>query len=114
MRQKVWKPLWAFYSCVFTDQQCSPAILATVLLCDPVLVFTPDVHGRENQGHQYSKAAHQGKDHNALLLRLQERIKKQQHLNYKGTFSALHRYCRNTAKVLQPWLLLAVWLTEVI
>lgn len=48
-----------------------PAVLAAVLLCDPIFIFAPKVHRWKNQSHQHSKAAHQGKDHDALLLRLQ-------------------------------------------
>lgn len=68
---KHWKSLTINFE--FVVLQFSPAVLATVVLCDPVFVFSPNVHSWENQRHQYGKAAHQGKDHNALLLRLQER-----------------------------------------
>ena len=39
----------------------SPAVPAAVLLCDAILVFTPDVYGREDQSYQDGKAANQGK-----------------------------------------------------
>lgn len=49
----------------------SPAAAATVVLRDAVLVLPPDVDGGEDERHQHGEAAHQGKDHDALLLRLQ-------------------------------------------
>lgn len=53
----------------------SPAVPAAVLLCDAILVVTPDVHRGEDQRHQDGKAADQGKDHDAFLLRLPEKSK---------------------------------------
>lgn len=75
-----------------------PAVPATVLLRDPILVFAPNVHGGEDQRHQYGEAAHKGKDHNTLLLRLQQRKRK----------TLISKVCfQNKAKVPQLWLPLA-------
>lgn len=52
--------------CIF-----SPAASATVVLRNAVLVLAPNVDGGENERHQHGEAAHQGKDHDTLLLRLQ-------------------------------------------
>lgn len=56
---------------LFLDVDFLPAAPATVVLRDAVLVLAPNIDGRENECHQHGEAAHQGKDHDALLLRLQ-------------------------------------------
>lgn len=63
--------------------QLSPAVPATVILRDPVLIFPPNVHSREDQCDQHGEAAHQGEDHNALLLRLQEKKRRRTTLTSK-------------------------------
>lgn len=64
--------IWSFWLSFSLGVDVSPAALATVVLRDAVLVFAPNVNGGENERHQHGEAAHQGKDHDALLLRLQE------------------------------------------
>lgn len=91
---------------MFVVLRFSPAVLATVLLRDPVFILAPNVHSWENQRHQYGEAAHQGKDHNALLLRLQDREKGNK-IDFLCVSSAPQHFCKNEAKVLQPWLPLA-------
>lgn len=64
----------------------SPAVPATVVLRDAVFVLAPNVHSWENQRHQYGEAAHQGKNHDALLLRLQER--EEENIDFCCVFSS--------------------------
>lgn len=74
--------------CAYVALHVLPAVPATVLLRDPVFIFTPNVHRWENQSHQHGKAAQQGKDHNALLLRLQG-DEKESNIDFQAGVSAL-------------------------
>ena len=56
----------------------SPAVSATVLLRDAVLLAPPQVHRREDQRQQHGQAAQQGEDGHALLLRLRDGGKRRQ------------------------------------
>lgn len=71
--------------------QFSPAVPATVLLGDAIFVIAPNVHCRESEHHQYGAAAHQGEDHDTLLLKLQKRERERENrIDLQGGFSPLH------------------------
>lgn len=58
-----------------------PTISAAVLLSDTILILSPDIHSREYQSHQDSKAANQSKHSNTFLLGLHKTYK-QSSANY--------------------------------
>lgn len=91
--------------CIF-----SPAAPAAVVLRDAVLVLAPDVDGGENERHQHGEAAHQGKDHDALLLRLQGERQRERHIDFRGVVSTFQHSQRGSGgpKVV-PTLDLITW-----
>lgn len=71
-------PLWL--SCPLPKREffvcyLLPTFILTIFLWESILILSHDVHRRKYQRNENGKAAHQGKDHNALLLGLWERKK---------------------------------------
>lgn len=60
------------------------AVSAAVFLCDSILIVPPDVHRGEDQHQQHAEAAEECKDGNALLLRLQDKGRRQKSKRFWG------------------------------